>query len=221
LLSRETSFALFMFVLINGFALATETPGTESWWHLLIATIILFPVVRSLVWFGNACEKKDLSTARNSVLRSQYAQSLDVTRRWTLVAPVLDVSIPDVGVARVRFFADRRTAWLNANHKWRYWKLPRGDAYSTLENPDFRKALASTQKPLVFAARPGRLQIRGNCDTGGSMLLRDAVRLATAWVKAVQERPVRTPTPVSCIPGTTRPPTRDRLLPTAHGRAER
>jgi hypothetical protein len=164
---------------------------------------------------------------RAGVLRSQCALSLDVTLRKSFPASVVDVPIPGVGVARVRFFADRQSVWMrlrlksralgrapwlrlqgassfwlptravgakaltieNAVHKWRYWKLPRGDAYSTIENPDFRKALASTQRPLVFTTRPGRLQIRGDCDKGGSMLLRDAVRLAIAWVAALQQTP--------------------------------
>ena len=70
---------------------------------------------------------------------------------------------------------------------WRYWRLPWRPADSTVEGLDFCASLPSTERPLVLTSRPGHLVIRGEkCRLGDNVVFRNAVRLAIAWVEAVQ-----------------------------------
>jgi hypothetical protein len=198
----------------------------EAWWEPPLFLALFLPCVRAMFYFLSACQNKALSSVRNGVLRSQYAKSLDVTLRKSFPAPVIDVPIPGVGVAHLRFFSSRSSLWMrlqlkshllgrapwlhlegapsfclsapavgakaltleNAKTRWRYWRLPWQQPNATVESANFCAALPPTEKTLVLTSRPGRLSIRAEgCRHGASIALRNAVRLATAWVEAVQQ----------------------------------
>ena len=71
---------------------------------------------------------------------------------------------------------------------WRYWRLPWRPADPTVESPDFCAALPATQHILVLTSRPGHLLIRASFDRrrDADVVFENAVRLAIAWVQAVQ-----------------------------------
>jgi hypothetical protein len=75
--------------------------------------------------------------------------------------------------------------------RWRYWQLPWRPAECTVEDATFRAALPATTRTLALTSRPGHLVIRADYDArhGGdaTAVFENAVKLAIAWVKAVQQ----------------------------------
>lgn len=72
---------------------------------------------------------------------------------------------------------------------WRYWRLPWQSANPTVESADFCAVLPATHHNLVLTSRPGHLLIRAkfDCHHDADVVFENAVRLAIAWVKAVQQ----------------------------------
>jgi hypothetical protein len=191
----------------------------------LVAFAVLAPLVRTVFFLGSACEKKVIAEARNEVLASDFARSIRATLRRAFLAPVIEAPILDLGVARVRFHAERLSVtmlslrfrspaltyapWLllegnssfllpaavlgaksiptrRVGRHWRYWRLPRRPPVPAVESPDFCAALPAVQNALVLTSRPGRLLIRARCAGTATQEFEYAVRLAIAWVEAVQ-----------------------------------
>jgi hypothetical protein len=115
--SEETGFALFMCAFMLVLPLVVDDPGTGSWLQIPITAIVMYPVLRSTLYFGSAADTGSTRSARASVLGSEYARSLDVTLRKAFPAPVIDAPILDVGVARVRFFSSRSSVCLRLRLK--------------------------------------------------------------------------------------------------------
>jgi hypothetical protein len=224
--SEETWFALLMCTCMLVLPLVVDDRGTGSWLQIPVAAILMYPVLRAMLYFASAADTGSTKSARGSVLGSEYARSLDVTLRKAFPAPVIDAPILDVGVARVRFFSSRssvclrlrlkshrldRAPWLHLEGadsfwlpptvvgaksltlrkpcgSWRYWQPPWRQADLTIESPDFCASLPPTREELVLTSRPGHLLIRADCSSSeASVEFENAVRLAIAWVTAVQQ----------------------------------
>jgi hypothetical protein len=109
LLSPETFLALGG-GLFTAFLALRDEPA--AWLQVLATSIVLVPAMRGFFYVVYGSEKSRLSSTRSGVMQSHYARSRGATLRKTFLASVIDVPIPNVGVARVRFFAGRTSSWM-------------------------------------------------------------------------------------------------------------
>ena len=114
MLGPETLLAL-VFVLFLAFLPLRENPA--AWRQILVETIALLPMARGFFYVVYGSEKSRLSSTRSGVLQSHYARARGATLRKTFLASVIEVPIPNVGVARVRFFASRASSWMRLRLK--------------------------------------------------------------------------------------------------------
>lgn len=117
MLSPETRYLLLLLGLSLTFVLIADDRGTGSWWEVPVTLAVLFPSVWALLYFGFAVKNTALSNELNRLLASRSARSLDVRLRKGFLAPTIDVPIPNVGMARVRFFTDPASAWMRLRLK--------------------------------------------------------------------------------------------------------
>jgi len=113
-LSPETFLAL---VLVIGPMFLVLKDDLAAWPQLLVATIVFLAMARGFFYVVYGSEKNRLSSTRSGVLQSHYARARGATLRKTFLASVIEVPIPNVGVARVRFFASRASSWMRLRLK--------------------------------------------------------------------------------------------------------
>ena len=228
MLSYETCLALGTLTGL-GLAMWASSVPPPPLWEGLIVMALFFPTMRAMFYLVAATGNDATKASRASVLQCQYARSLGATLRRTFPAPVIELTIPALGEARLRFFAGRAGRWLRLQFKspalerapwlhlqgakrfwlptvavgakalptpspdrhWRYWQLPWRPADPIVESQGFCATLPATRQTLVLTSRPGHLLIRGDHDddpdTDASVVCENMVRLAVAWVKAVQQ----------------------------------
>jgi hypothetical protein len=225
MLSHDSTMTLLIVALGVTGAFIAGLDDAEARWHILVACAALAPVMRTFFFLGSACESKVIAEARNEVLASDFARSSRATLCRAFPAPVIEAPILDLGMARVRFHAERLSVtrlclrfrspslryapWLllegnssflvpaavlgakavptrGVGRDWRYWRLPRRPPVPAVESPNFCAALPAVQNALVLTSRPGRLLIRARCAGTATQEFEYAVRLAIAWVEAVQ-----------------------------------
>ena len=114
MLSPETLLALGG-VLFTAFLALRDEPA--AWLQVLATSIVLVLAMRGFFYVAYGSEKSRLSSTRSGVLQSHYARSRGATLRATFLASVIEVPIPNVGVARVRFFASRASSWMRLRLK--------------------------------------------------------------------------------------------------------
>jgi len=117
MLSPETRYLLLLLGGPLTFVLVADSRGSGGWWEIPVTLAVLFVPVWALLYFGFAVKNTALSNQLNRLLASRSARSLDVRLRKGLLAPTVDVPIPNVGMARVRYFTDPASAWMRLRLK--------------------------------------------------------------------------------------------------------
>jgi len=115
-MSQETAWPLLFAACVLSVPLLVGA-GAGEWLQFLVLAFGAFIVGRAIFYFANAVASTTLSIEMDRVLMSPSAPALHVTLRRTFLAPVIDVPIPDGGVARVRFFADAWSGWMRLRLK--------------------------------------------------------------------------------------------------------
>ncbi len=116
MLSYETACALVLAGCVLSVPFFVDA-GSGEWLQFLGLALGVFAWVRAFFYFAGAVKSTRLSSELDRVLLSRSAPALNATLRNTFLAPVIDVPIPDVGVARVRFFADVASVWMRLRLK--------------------------------------------------------------------------------------------------------